>query len=198
MELDKKNLDKNNKIEQIKSLLQQGNIEELSKLNKTKEFELDSEKRSFEELQEIDRIKSRILKYIVFKKRTESEIRNKFKNNFDNDLFEEVIDNLKELGYIDDTNYIKRAINEFISLKNMSMKEIKYKLLAKGIKNNIIEDYFSANYDELYEFEKRSAVNIFNKKITNMQEQDIMLYLRKKGYTEESIKNAKHLYIGDN
>ena len=88
---------------------------------------------NLEKLEEIDKVKSRVLKYIFYKKRTENEIRNKFKDTFDQDIFEQVIEQLKELGYINDTNYIDRAVNEFIALKCMSMKELKYKLLAKGL-----------------------------------------------------------------
>lgn len=153
---------------------------------------------NFEELEQIDKVKSRVLKYIMYKKRTETEIRNKFRNTFDDNIFEQVIEELKELGYIDDNNYIERAVDEYISLKNMSMKELKYKLLSKGIKSDIIDDYFSYNYDKLLEFEEKSAENIFLKKSSLMEVQDIKLFLRKKGYMEESIKNAEHLYTRNN
>ncbi len=153
---------------------------------------------NIEELEQIDKVKSRVLKFIMYKKRTETEIRNKFRNTFDDNIFEQVIEELKELGYIDDNNYIERAVNEYISLKNMSMKELKYKLLSKGIKSDIIDDYFSENYDKLLEFEEKSAENIFLKKSSLMEIQDIKLFLRKKGYMEESIKNAEHLYTRNN
>ncbi len=153
---------------------------------------------NLEKLEEIDKVKSRVLKYIFYKKRTENEIRNKFKDTFDQDIFEQVIEQLKELGYINDTNYIDRAVNEFIALKCMSMKELKYKLLAKGLKSNIIEDYFSDNYDRLCEYEVNSAEQLFSKKINSMEVQEIKQYLRKKGYREESIKDAEYLYTGNN
>lgn len=153
---------------------------------------------NIEELEQIDKVKSRVLKFIMYKKRTETEIRNKFRNTFDENIFEQVIEELKELGYIDDNNYIERAVNEYINLKNMSMKELKYKLLSKGIKSDIIDDYFSNNYDTLIEFEEKSAENIFIKKFSLMEIQDIKLFLRKKGYMEESIKNAEHIYTRNN
>ena len=149
-------------------------------------------------LEELDKVKSRILKYIVYKKRTEAEIRNKFKCVFDENIFEDAIENLKELGYINDINYIDRQINEYKSLKNMSLKEMKYKLLSKGLNKSIIEDYFSENYDDLLEFEEQSAENIFSKKIISMEVIEVKNYLRKKGYLEDTIKNAEHIYNGDN
>ena len=67
---------------------------------------------------------------------------------------------LKELGYIDDNNYVKRAINEYIALKNMSIKEIKYKLFAKGLNNDIIDKYISDNKEDLNDYEiKRNCRN---------------------------------------
>ena len=76
-----------------------------------------------------------------------------------------------------------------MALKNMSIKEIKYKLMAKGIKQSLIEDYISSNYEELLEYEINSAKNIANKK-SNLEKQEIKGYLLKKGYKEESIEEA--------
>jgi len=97
---------------------------------------------------------------------------------------------LKELGYINDNEYINRAISEFIALKNLSLKEIKYKLYTKGIEKNIIEDYFSTNREELEEYEIKSAQNIIYKKNNLMEEQEIIEYLLKKGYNMSNINNA--------
>ena len=76
-----------------------------------------------------------------------------------------------------------------MNLKYMSIKEIKYKLMTKGIKSNIIEDYIDNNYDKLLEYEKNSAKKIAIKK-SNLKKQEIKMYLIKKGYKEESIREA--------
>ncbi len=67
-------------------------------------------------------------------------------------------------------------------LKNMSIKEIKYKLQQKGINRRIIDDYIQANIEELEEYEKKSAENIRNKKKNTLQEEEINRYLYQKGY----------------
>ena len=54
-----------------------------------------------EHLAKVDKLKTKMLKYIFYKKRTEREVREKFKNE-DSDLVEETIENLIELGYIND------------------------------------------------------------------------------------------------
>ena len=48
-------------------------------------------------IEEFDKTKTKILKYIMYKKRTENEIRTKF-NTIDEDLLEDSIEYLKEAG----------------------------------------------------------------------------------------------------
>lgn len=141
-------------------------------------------------LEEFDSAKIKVLKYILYKKRTEHEIRTKFARIIEEDLLDEVIEYLKEANYIDDTEYIERTIHNFILLKNLSMREIKYKLQAKGICRNDIEDYFSNHDEELKEYEEKSAQNIVQKKIGSYELEEIKMYLMKKGYKQESIQKA--------
>ena len=91
-----------------------------------------------EYLEEFDKLKTKVLKYILFKKRTENEIRQKFISD-EGELLDDVIDELKELDYINDEKYIEKAVKEFINLNNLSIKEIEYKLISKGIKKGLIE-----------------------------------------------------------
>ena len=146
--------------------------------------------KSLEELEYFDMIKSKILKYIFYKKRTEKEIINKFSSIYDMNVLESVIDNLKELGYIDDMNYIERAIKEFMALKSLSIKEIKYKLISKGIDLKLIEKYFSNNYNMLHNYEIESAKKIICKKNNSLTEVELRNYLFKKGYMEDTIKEV--------
>lgn len=141
-------------------------------------------------IEEYDKEKTKVLKYVIYKKRTEREIRTKFKSIIKENMLEDILEELKENGYISDENYIERAVNEFIALKNLSIKEIKYKLMSKGISSNLVEDYVQKNEEELNEYEQKSADNIVLKKSVNMDEIEIKQYLIKKGYTEEHIKNA--------
>lgn len=80
-----------------------------------------------------------------------------------------------------------RAIDEFINLKTLSIKEIKYKLLSKGLRGNLIDDYIQNNEEEIEEYEIRCAKKIVNKKKKDMDENEIKYFLKKKGYRDESI-----------
>ncbi len=133
-------------------------------------------------VEEFDKEKTKVFKYIMFKKRTESEIRNKFSSQIEENMLDDIIEYLKEAGYINDYNFIEKQVNEYINLKNMSIQEIKYKLMTKGIDKELIEDYIDKNREKLEEYERQSAENIKIKKSNQMDEKEIEQYLYKKGY----------------
>lgn len=136
-------------------------------------------------LEEFDRQKTKVMKYIIFKKRTENEVRQKFQREIEENLLEDIIQYVKEAGYINDYEYIEKQVNEYKILKTMSIKEIKYKLLSKGLSKDLIEDYIQENYEELKEYEERNIEKIKAKKANSMDEEKIKQYLLKKGYRGE-------------
>ena len=83
-------------------------------------------------IEEYDKEKSKVLKYVLYKKRSKKEVQNKFYNAIENEMLHDIIEELEENGYIDDNDYIERAINEFMALNNFSLKEVRYKLMSKG------------------------------------------------------------------
>lgn len=141
-------------------------------------------------IEEFDIVKTKVLKYVMYKKRTKSQVYLRFKSEIEENLLEDVISDLEDNGYINDENYIVKAANEYMALKNLSIKEIKYKLFSNGIENNLIEDYISNHREELEEYERKSAENIAIKRSVNMDELEIKQYLLKRGYTTENVENA--------
>ena len=141
-------------------------------------------------LEEFDEAKTKVLKYIIYKKRTENEIKTKFGKTYQEELLEDVIEYLKEAGYINDDEYVLKTVNQICALKNLSIKEIRYKLLAKGISKDKIDDYMSENRKEMLEYEEKSASTVAYKKSSSMEKEEIKNYLIKKGYTSDSIKKA--------
>ena len=141
-------------------------------------------------IEEFDKEKTKVLKYIIYKKRSEQEIRNKFAKTIDENMLEDIIEYLKEANYINDKEFIEKTINNFKVLKNLSIKEMKYKLMAKGLNKDDVEDYFYENKEELEEYETKSASNIIYKKSDSMEQDEIKQYLLKKGYKMDSINRA--------
>lgn len=162
-------------------------------------------------IEEFDQAKTKVLKYILYKKRTEKEVKQKFYSSVDENLLEDVIEELKQNGYLSDENYLERAVHEFLAINTLSMKEIRNKLYAKGIESDIIDSYFSKNAEILEGYEIQCAKKIILKKaqietiedereISNkvkakkqveiINREEIENYLYKKGYSSENIKTA--------
>ena len=134
-----------------------------------------------EKFKEFDEQKTKVFKYITYKKRTEQEVRNKFRGQIEEQMLEDIIDYLKEAKYLDDYEFIEKQVREYMNLKTMSITEIKYKLAGKGLDRKLIEKYIYNNYEELKEYEQRCIEKIKSKK-SGMEEQEINQYLYRKGY----------------
>lgn len=141
----------------------------------------------YKEIEELDKLKTKVLKYVLYKKRTEQEVRQKFTENTGN-LLDNVIEYLKQENYINDTSYIEKSVNEIQKLKNLSIKEVKYKLLAKGLSSKLVDEYIYNHKEEMLEYEINSAKNILVKKSNTMEQEEIISYLMKKGYMQETIR----------
>lgn len=156
-----------------------------------KEFKLENSKKlvDFDKLKEIDALKTKVLKYVLYKKRTENEIREKFSNE-DENLLEDVIENLKELNYINDKVYMEKSLQEFIALKSLSIKEVSYKLLQKGIKKSLVDEFICNNKEKMLDYEIQSATKLLRKKLQSMELEEVKNFLYRKGYMSESISVA--------
>lgn len=141
-------------------------------------------------IEEFDKQKSKIMNYILYKKRTEQEVKNKFQSTIQNELLYDIIEHVKEAGYLDDSDYIKKSVSEFMALKNLSIKELTYKLYAKGVDKDKLEDYMDTHKEELKQYEKKSAENIYHKKSSVLEIEQIKAYLLKKGYKQDIIKEV--------
>ncbi len=144
---------------------------------------------NFEEAERVDKLRSKMLKYILYKKRTEQEIRQKFAEENEDDV-EDAIEYFKEQKYIDDEEYVRRAVREFMALKNLSIKEVEYKICQKGVKKSLVDDYVCKNKEDMLEYEISSAKTIILKKRNSLEENEIKDYLYKKGYMSESVNIA--------
>jgi len=140
----------------------------------------------YKDLEEYDKLKTKILKFVIYKKRTEEEVRQKF-ITYNENFVEKIIEFLKENGYINDELYVERYIKEIKVLKTLSYKEVRYKLQAKGIDLNLLSTY----EDELKEYEIESAQKIYDKKIRTMDEQEVVEYLLNKGYRYSTISKIE-------
>lgn len=132
---------------------------------------------------------SKLMKYVLFKKRTEYEVKEKCKSlNYTQDYIDEIIEYLKEAEYINDEIYIVKYINDLLKLKKASVAEVKYDLMKRGI------DFDRLNpdlIDSLYEHEIESANYLAVKKYKSGDSiEKIKRYLNGKGYAYSNIVKA--------
>lgn len=136
-------------------------------------------------------VDDKLMKYVIFKRRTEREVRQKCqKLQYTEEYMEEIIEYLKENNYINDKVYVEKYIQNTIRLKNASIYEIKIDLLRRGIDEEYIEDYINKNDMELEEYEQESAVKLAKKKCGSVEIEKIKKYLMSKGYKYDSISLA--------
>lgn len=139
--------------------------------------------------EEFDSNKTQVMKYILYKKRTESEVRKKFCHTMDENMLEDIIEYIKEAGYINDKEYIKKLVAEYMNLKCMSIRELKNKIYSKGIYANDIEDYLYENSEMLEEYEKNSAKKLAEKK-KGLEPEKLRMYLVNKGFDSDTISQV--------
>ena len=136
-------------------------------------------------------VDDKLMKYVIFKRRTEREVRQKCqKLQYTEEYMEEIIEYLKENNYINDKVYVEKYIQNTIRLKTASIYEIKIDLLRRGINEEYIEDYINKNDIELEEYEQESATKLAKKKFGSVEIEKIKKYLMSKGYKYDSISLA--------
>ena len=141
-------------------------------------------------VEEFEENKTKVMKYILYKKRTEIEVRNKFCNLIDENMLDDIIEYVKEAGYINDKEYVKKLFQEYMNLKSMSIREIKNKVYQKGVYVDYIEDYISENKESLEEYELNSAKKLIEKKKRQYDEYKLKGYLLNKGFDPDILEKA--------
>ncbi len=142
--------------------------------------------------EEFDKYKTKVMTYILYKKRTESEVRKKFCNVMEEEILDDIIEYVKEAGYINDQDYIKKLVQEYMNLKEMSIREIKLKLYQKGIYADEINNYIDENREMLEEYELNSARKVFDKKKNLNDKQKITRYLLNRGFEPDILSKIEN------
>lgn len=146
---------------------------------------------NLEEELRYDNFKSRIVRNLLLRLKTEKEVRDKYSRYDDSDLYlERAIEEIKEYGYIDDEKYARLYIQDAIILeKRNSIFELKQKLIQKGVSSNYIYNAISENEEELNELEQKVIKKIlYNKR--KKEEDKVISYLYRKGFNTRNIQNA--------
>ena len=136
-------------------------------------------------------IDDKLMKYVVFKKRTEKEVRQKCERlKYTEEYIDEIIEYLSENKYIDDVIYVEKHIKNIMALKKSSVYEMRIDLLKRGVPQEYIDAYMNTHIEELNDFENESARKLVIKKSKNMEIEKIKRHLMSKGYSYANIADA--------
>ena len=125
--------------------------------------------------------------------RTESQLRTKLKQNeYPEDVIEQAMQYVKSFGYINDSNYARRFIENRKTLK--SKKEIYALLCQKGLDKEIIETAMEESYEEENSLAAIEAVmrkRKYNPKTaTEAEKKKLWACLARKGFRYEDIRQV--------
>lgn len=111
------------------------------------------------------------------------------KKGYSEELAYQVVDKLKEYGYIDDKEYSKRYIES--TQKTQGKRLVEYKLMSKGVKKEDIESAYNQSEVE-YEKSARSLAEKYlkNNEITKENLMKAYRYLIGRGYSYDQADYA--------
>ncbi len=144
--------------------------------------------------------RSAAVSFLSMKLRTAYEVSQKLSDmGYGEATIEKVIDNLKEINYIDDYNYACKYISEKSKLKPKSVKLLSMELKQKGITDDIINNTFeNFELDEeevaLELLRKRfSKYTVFDEKMI----QKMKTFLAGRGFSYGQISKAVTEFLPD-
>ena len=125
--------------------------------------------------------RDKAIRYIGISKKTEYEVIKKLKGlKIASSVIEQEIEYLKELGYIDDVDYVKSYIRQCEKMLNYSIYEITNKLLQKGVKASIIEQELEILKET--DYESRVIDKLMHGKLKSYDEMKQKNYLYRRGF----------------
>lgn len=130
---------------------------------------------------EFEEAKERAVRYLVLALRTQREVENKLRKLKVNDeIIFQVVEYLKDIGYIDDLKYVDAYLRQCISIPKYSVYEIKMKLLQKGIDKELLQKKLSKFNSKNYE--EKLVEKLLNGKLKNMEPIKQKAYLYRRGF----------------
>jgi len=140
--------------------------------------------------------RTRAIKYIMYKMRTSSEVYNKLTElDFPEKEIVKVIEDLTQLEYINDEEYVRKFVETNKKTKKFSKNMLKLKLKNKGISEEIIEKYFfELEVSDIDAIIKLLEKKKFLKTVDFDERNKIKLYCIRKGFSIGDVNKAIKIY----
>ncbi len=121
----------------------------------------------------LEQIKNKILYYINYRIRSEKEVLNKLKSlNASEENTAVVMDELRQLGLVNDERFISFFVRDYIENKRYGMSRVKMELKNKGFADYLIQDSLAEYLDEEEYDSAHEALNLISAKYQNRITED--------------------------
>jgi len=138
--------------------------------------------------EEIKKARSAAFKYLAYKSRSSSEVADHLKKkDFSNESVLQTVEELKELGYINDTELARQWGRSRIQSRHWGSHRLLQELAQRGIRREIADTVMLELYEEIDEY--KIAETCAEKKIRSMIHLDIETqrkrlapFLQRKGF----------------
>ncbi len=144
--------------------------------------------------------KSKAIRYLSMKMRTEKEVRDKLgEEGYDDDCIQKAVNELKAIGYINNQLYAQKYVYDRSKLKPISKKLMKKELTYRGISTEIADEVLndwkvedSAVAESLLK-RKFGKYDLADKKVLKKA----MMFLMHRGFSGDTIREALRDYSSD-
>ena len=143
-------------------------------------------------------IKQRAFRYLGRRQHSTSELRIKLKQKgYETELINDVLDDLKQKNYLDDTKFANMFVEEKIKLKLWGEQKLRSELIKKGIKTEIISDVLRNIISD--EDKLNNAMTVAEKKYDTLRNRNVendviksklIAFLKSRGYNYDVIKEV--------
>lgn len=150
------------------------------------------EKLSKKDLYDLNILQPKVIKYAMYKMRTEQEVLRRFESEFQDissKAFDEILKYLKDNNILNDEVFAKTFLEEAIKFKRNSKFELKMKLKEKGVPEEYIYKALDSLEEKLDNYEQDLVFKILNER-KNQDRQKVLNYLYRKGFDGINIRNA--------
>ncbi|NLW02509.1 MAG: regulatory protein RecX [Clostridiaceae bacterium] len=108
--------------------------------------------------------RERAVGILMARDRSRHEVKVRLKKmGFDGDIAEKVVEDLKTIGYIDDSRFVLKYASDRVRSKALSKKALRYELEQKGIDRDLIVDVLKEFEQDEEEIAFRAAKKKFGK-----------------------------------
>ena len=142
----------------------------------------------YKRLSQEDKAYSLALAYVARRMRSEGELRDYFRRKqYAPELGEQIIEKLRRLGFVDDTEFARRWVENRRLLKATSTKKLRLELRQKRIADDIIRGALAE--EEADEREAlRDLIEKKRKQTRYQDDQKLIAYLARQGFSYGDIK----------